>query len=193
MCNKKVDIVFMAKKKRHHHLLTKLQKKSLTPGEIRELEVLENCPLPPAVVRTQREVSDIFKVKPRTVANWVAAGMPVRPEGYYDLLAIQAWRYQNQIAKMKETKDTKIYWEKRLKKQQLEKEKLLFKKLKGELIPLKEVEESRVQRILTVKRNLFALPRQLASILANMYEPREIEAYLTERIREVCNTFAGVK
>jgi len=89
----KPDVVAMANKKRHIYLLEKLQKnKPLTKSEIKELAAFEKGSQSPALVNSQYLVATAFDVSIRTVARWVKDGMPVRKDGYYNILEIKDWR-----------------------------------------------------------------------------------------------------
>ena len=55
-----------------------------------------------------------------------------------------------------------------------------------------EVEKGRIARILAVKRAFLALPQAIAPILAGKVAG-EIQASLTNRIREIIGQFAGQK
>lgn len=191
---KKIDLVSMAKKKRHVHLVEKLAKRSLTPREIKELEKFEKNPLPPGVVETQGDVSRAFGKTKRTVENWKTDGMPVRDDGMYDLVKIAEWYFRRLFErKFANKKDEKESLEIDLKRIKVAEADLKLKERRGELIPHEEVKQQRIERIMAVKRVMFAVPRQVAAVLAVMSDPREIEAYMTEKMRDICNTFAGVK
>jgi len=96
--NKKPNIVEIAKKKRHLYLYEKLHSGTpFTPAELKELERLEaESDLPNGVVDTKEKVAKALNVSVRTVYYWAKEGMPVTPEGHYDLLEIKAWRMTQQ-------------------------------------------------------------------------------------------------
>lgn len=92
--NKEVrpSVVEMAKKKRHIHLLEKLQRgKTLSRAETNEIEKFERGSVPPGYVTTQEEVAEAFGVDPRTVRRWAIKGMPRDAHGY-NILKIDKWR-----------------------------------------------------------------------------------------------------
>ena len=66
---------------------------------------------------------------------------------------------------------------------------LQYKEAVGDLLPKEEVEKGQVARIMAVKRAFLALPRSAAPQLVGL-EPREIEAFLTERVRDIITRFA---
>jgi len=87
----KLNIIEMAKKKRHIYLLEKLQKNQpLSRAEINELGPLEQGSIPLGYVATQEEVAEIFTVSARTVRRWVENGMPRDPQGY-NIKKISEW------------------------------------------------------------------------------------------------------
>lgn len=183
------DILTMARKKRHIHLLDKLQKgKSLSSAELKELERFEGKPLPPGVVRTQAEVAKALSIATRTIERWVREGMSQTPEGYYNLIDIQAWRAVRSQKKTTKGK-SKEYWEKRYREYKAKLANLELQEAIGQLISQKEVEKGQVARILAVKRALLALPKAVAPVLVGR-EAREIQVYLTDKVKEIIEQFA---
>ena len=194
MEGKRIDLVSMAKKKRHIHLVEKLSKRALTPGEIKELEKFEKSPLSPGIVETQGEVAKAFGKTKRTVENWKDSGMPVREDGMYELIMIAEWYYKRKFErKFASNKVEKESLDIDLKRIKVAEADLRLKERMGELISHDEVKKERVARIMTVERVMFAVPRQVAAVLAAMTEPQEIEVYLTDKMRDICNAFAGKK
>lgn len=187
---KKVEFSKMAKKKRFIYLLNKLQKgEKLNPSEIKELERAEKEPNSPGIVELLEEVAKGFGVGHRTVQRWKKDGMPVNPEGTYNLVHIQRWR-NDKNSKITGKKD-KAYYERERLRIKVKKEMIELQKIQGSLVPMEEVKKGRIDRILMVKRIMMALPKDVAGILAMMNEPRDIEVYLTDKMIEICNIFAG--
>ena len=188
--NNKIDVISMAKKKRHIHLLEKMHKgKSLTSGELGELERFEGKPLPPGIVRRQEDVAKALKVSLRTVQYLARDGMPKTEHGYYDLAEIQKWRLGKSKGGDKLDKKNPSDWDEEYRKRKAQLMELQYKEATGELLPREEVERGRVARILAVKRAFLALPRAAAPQLVGL-EPREIEAFLMERVRDIITRFA---
>ncbi len=189
--NKK-SIADIAKKKRQLYLFNKLQSgKPLSVAEIKEIEAFEGLPLPPGCVKTQQEVAQALGVDKRTVERWGSDGMPVTPEGNYDLLDIKAWRMTKQRCKsLGETEKDK--WDIEYRKNKALLIKIEYEKTLGQLLPKDEVMKGRIARIIAVKNAFFALPTRLAPVLA-MKEPREIYIILNEAICEIIDDFAGVR
>jgi hypothetical protein len=183
-------LVEVAKKKRQIHLLDKLQKgKPLSTAEIRELEQFEGGSLPPGVVRTQGEVAKALRVDKRTVERWVADGMPREPEGYYNLIDIQAWRMVKSEKDKTPDEKEKTKWDIRYREYKARLAEFELKKAYGQVISRELVEAGMIARILAVKSALWALPKVAAPVVSGM-DTREAEAYLRERVKEIFLQFA---
>lgn len=185
----KPNILEVAKKKRHIHLLEKIQQGgTLTSGELRELQKLEGVELPLGVLETQEQVAKAFKVTHRTVQRWVREGMPKTSEGFYDIIEVQAWRLlRNNNGNVTDTDKEK--WDTKFRQMRALLAEMEYKKRLGELITREEVEEGRVRRILIVKEALLALPRRLAPQVIGL-EIRRVEEIIRIRIHEIINDFA---
>jgi hypothetical protein len=193
MENTKPNIIEMAKKKRHLFLLEKMQKgKALTRAEIRELDKFENSKPAPGVVDTQRDVARHFKVSVRTIQFWTAEGMPVMPDGRHNIREIKAWRKARGIKQKPAEQLSKESSEARLREIKIKREEVKLKKELGELIAKSEVEGVLVQLISVFKRSFLSLGRNLAPQLAGR-EPREIDAVITGRVREIIQDFSEGK
>lgn len=185
---KKFDIVEIAKKKRHAYLLEKLQKSSLTKSELEELKQLEHTELPAGVVESQKDVAKTFGVSVRTIRNWTKHGMPVRKEGGYDLSEIYRWKLDKDGEGGEEGKQ-KHHWETHYRQYKALLAEIDYRKALGELVTREEVEEGRVQRILTVKKALLGLPDRLAPQVVNL-EVDKAKEIIKIRIEEIINDFA---
>ena len=190
-----LKIIEMAKRRRHIALLEKMQRgksntPSLKPSEIKELEKLATDPTSPSVVDSQEKVAKIFNVSIRTVARWAKDGMPVTPQGFYDLLEIRAWRsVRNQQSHSKGKEHKQDFWDSMYRENKAKLAEIALKKATGELIPREVIERELVHVSLTVKHAFLGLPKQVAPQLANQ-EARPIEVILTKRIKEIVNEFA---
>lgn len=140
------------------------------------------------IVSTQEEVARALGVSTRTVQYWCRDGMPVKPDGKYDLLEVQAWRLTKNN-KTSESDKTKEQWESKYREYKALLAEIEYKKINGELLDKNEVEEGRVKRIMEVKRKLLGLPKKVAPQLVGL-EIHKIEAILDLRIKEVINDFA---
>jgi len=186
----KRDIITMAKKKRHLYLLEKLQRgKSLTPGEMKELQKLEGSVERAGVVNSQEDLARAFKVSVRTIQRWLKEGAPVTKDGFYDLLEIQAWHLTHN--EQKKNKDSAINWDSKYRENKAKLSEIELKKKMGELISLEDVDKGRVERILVIKQALLGLPKAMAPVLAAMEDPRDIQEYLNGKIRDIIAQFSG--
>ena len=191
--DKKPNIVEIAKKKRHLYLYEKLHSGTpFTQAELKELERLEAASnLPNGVVDTKEKLAKALGVSVRTVYYWAKEGMPVTPDGNFDLLEIKAWRMTEQSHK--DLRDTeKDKWDIEYRKNKALLAEIDLNRALGELISRDEVEKGRIARIIAVKRSFLALPTVMAPLLA-MKEPREIETLLYDAIAEIIDEFAGVR
>ncbi len=187
----KPNIVELAKKKRYLYLLEKVQNgKPLSNAELRELAKYEGIPKSEDEVETQEEVAAAFGVTARTVQHWHRDGMPVTSNGYYNLSKIKAWRFErnqrDDVILNREALDT------RLKEIRIKREEAKLRKELGELIAKYDVEKVMNQLITVFKRSFLSLPRSLAPQLAGL-EPREIEAIISARIKEIIISFSQGK
>lgn len=171
--------------------------------ELEEALVIDEDPqLPDGVVRSAREVGEFFGRSLRTVRYWASKGMPRRADGY-DLAAIGLWAMDlGLIDKVPPLKGSdvidpanpvvvseKTLWETEYRKIQAQLKQIELDKAHGRLIAIEEVEAGRLARIMAVKREMLAVPRTLAPQLIGL-EAREIEAMLTEKMRDICRRFA---
>ncbi|MDD4980686.1 MAG: hypothetical protein PHC54_05410 [Candidatus Omnitrophica bacterium] len=198
----KPNLIEMAKKRRHLHLVEKLARgKSATPtlskAEIHELERYEGDPATPGVVDSREKVAKIFGVAWRTVERWVKDGMPITPDKKYDLLDIRAWREfkkrrNNKSGKKNNLQDRKDTADATYREYKAKLAEIALKKVIGELIPRDIVEKELIQISIGIKRALLALPQQVAPQLVGL-EARKIDALLTARIKEVIEAIADGK
>jgi len=220
----KTDVVAMAKKKRHIHLLEKLQQnKSISKSEIKELAEYEEGYKSPAVVNSQDLVAKAFKVSARTVPRWIKDGMPVRPDGYYNIIEIQSWRTAREAEnRYKRTRKAKQEQRDRTSGKNnkkavgkdasesfeydvntdwiSEKDKwdAILKRQKAEeaaglLIKKEDAVAALKMAVVNVKRQFLALPKQVAPQIMNMTSAAEVEHILDIRIREIIEGFAKGK
>lgn len=49
--------------------------------------------------KTAKQLAAVLGVSSRTIRNWKAAGMPVKPDGTYDLVAVVEWRARREADK----------------------------------------------------------------------------------------------
>ncbi|MCX6796129.1 MAG: MerR family transcriptional regulator [Candidatus Falkowbacteria bacterium] len=186
---KKSNLIEMAKKRRHIALVEKLatgkpSTPSLSRSEIKELQSFELPTGSPAVVDTQEEVAKILGVTVRTVQYWTRDGMPVTPQGTYDLIEIRAWRLlKNKKYKKLNDKSKKPDWEEKYREMKARLAGLDYKKAVGELIYIADARSIIIANIVVAKQNLLAIPTRVSPQLVGL-NAREIFELLTEKIKE---------
>jgi len=187
------NLVDMAKKRRHLHLVEKLahgkpHTPALSPREISELAKFEGDPQSPGVVDSREKVSKIFGVAARTVERWVKDGMPIMRDGKYDLLEIRAWREFKDQKKGK-AKKKGVNWEERYRKFKALLQQIAYQEKIGSLIPRELVEKELVAISLGVKTSLLNLPKNMAPQLEGL-TVRQINDLMTRRIKEILGDFS---
>jgi phage terminase Nu1 subunit (DNA packaging protein) len=192
---KQPNLIEMAKKRRHLHLVEKLatgrsSTPSLKPSEIKELEKFEIPKGSPTVVDSQEKIAKIFKVSVRTVRYWIQDGMPVTHQGEYDLLEIRAWRIVRSQRKSKKSGGKNIDWEDRYREYKARLAEIELKKALEEVVEKKQVEQELTRGLIMIKQLFLALPKQIAPQLYAL-SAREIDVLLTTRIKEIMNDFAN--
>lgn len=190
------NLVDMAKKRRHLHLVEKLARgKSSTPSlskaELKELEQFEKDPKSPGIVDTQEKVAKAFGISDRTVRYWIKDGMPITNHGTFDLTEIQAWRFIRNKKKQSAggRKNNIEEWDVKYREYKARLAEIALKKEMELLIPRERVEKDLIRISLTIKRRLLMFPRTVAPQLTGL-ETRQIEAILAARIKEIIIIFA---
>lgn len=140
------------------------------------------------------KLAGIYRLTTSAISAWhVKDGCPRNADGSYDLSVVIGWRegrIQAAADRAAEAGSGSVALE-RWRVARAAQEEIRLAAMTGEYLPRAEVEEGRVARVLTLKRAMLGLPRAVAPVLAGM-EPREIQAYLTDRIRAMIGEFAGV-
>lgn len=187
---KKLDVVEIAKKKRHLALLGKVQDgKALTASEMRELERFNKDPLPAGQVETLGHVAKAFGVSQRTVHRWVSEGMPRAEEGGYDIVEIQAWRSMRGAQHKDDGEDEKTQWDIKYRQMKALLAEIEYKKRIGDLIPKEEVEAGMIYEITAIKMQFLSLPQRLAPQLEGL-DVGARAALINDRIQEIIKGFA---
>ena len=143
-------------------------------------------------LNSQKAAAAYAKVNTRTIRRWVANGMPtgkLNGKTIYIAEMLDFYkesegnqgspdrkREQKAQADYKTTKATLLELELKIKQ--------------GELIELGTIEKERIVRILTVKRALLGLGRELAPRLATIKDPRKIQSRIDEKMRSIIERFA---
>jgi len=191
---KQIPILEMAKKKRHIFLLEKMARgksgsPTLSKSELKELAEFERDPNSPGIIDSQEKIAKAFGVSDRTIRHWMKDGMPVMRDGRYDLTEIQDWRFNKKKIREGKSKDKGDKWMEEYREYKARLAQIEYRKKIGELLPREEVESGFVQRVIAIKRALLTLPRSLAPQLDGL-EPRQIQAVLLARVKEIINNFS---
>ena len=147
------------------------------------------------IISTQKQLAEYLGRSERTISYYKNQGMPVSPDGTYDLDAIDVWieaRNKKGIGQPHgERPDSgdKSGWEAVLKEMKAQIAELELKKLKGELISLDDVRRQWVNRIIEVKTALLSLPRKIPPLLEGK-EKRDMEAILEQEVRFILERFS---
>lgn len=191
-------IIELVKKKRHMQLLEKATRGHINSREIKELAAYESAREAPQpvesqsslyIVKKQKDIADFFDVALRTIKYWKQEGMPMLPDGQYDLRAVFRW-WRKREEEIRNNEKQSI-WDERYREMKARKEELTYKKLSGELIPAAEVEKGRIQRVIAWKRAMQQLPRTIAPLCAGL-PARAIEGVAIEHVNIILDTFSGV-
>lgn len=152
------------------------------------------------------QVSKHFRRSVRTVYRWQKQGMPVLPDGRFDVAAIDAWRCvkkgmdpgltieagdgAKQDGDEQQIRAGKDYWDAENKQYQAKMRALDYKARKGELIKRKKVEDEFVARVYAVKQSLLALERSLPPDLVACRSEREMSAVIHKAVRDILEGFS---
>jgi phage terminase Nu1 subunit (DNA packaging protein) len=161
-----------------------------------------------SIMEKSRDIAELFDVTQPAVSKWVQRGCPhedrgskKRPQHFFDPVDVDNWLRDkclgpynksgrssagNREATDEEPKalrDKKDYW-------LAKKYEIQVKKERGELIPLEEVRQERLQRIEAVRAGLFSLPARLSGVCAGRSET-EIQDEIESAINDLLERFAA--
>lgn len=132
----KLNLREIARKKRHIHLVEKLQKgQPLSKKEIDELGEYENETKKtdkPWIVDTQKEVAEAIGISTRRVRYMKRAGMPVEEDGRYNVVLIERWRHRE--------KYDQSSWDDKQKELKYKMSQVKYKQLTCELVNRSQIE-----------------------------------------------------
>jgi len=146
------------------------------------------------LVSTQKELAEYLGRSIRSVGYYINRGLPVNPDGAYDLDAVDAWfEEQNQNGKglphgRPESGD-KTGWNAIEREFKAKFAEWKYNEAVGNSIPRTKVITFWIQRIVEVKAKLLALPRKLPPLLEGK-EKRDMEAILFDEIYDILTQFA---
>jgi phage terminase Nu1 subunit (DNA packaging protein) len=138
------------------------------------------------IEKTQRAVAERMGVAVRTVQYWIHEGMPVLPEGQYDIDMITEWRARR-MADQKTEKDPQDP-DVRFRTAKAKLAEMELAKRMGDLLPREEVEAQWLNVLMSLKKELLALPKALTPRLARL-EAKEIQVILSQHVRGMIEAF----
>ncbi len=187
---KKMDIVQIAKKKRHLDILSRLQQgRPLSRKDIEELKGYEND-MACNFLKTPEDVAEKFAVSKRTIYRWIDAGMPGQP-GKYVLSDIQVWK--NSIKKDgAEKSGARVDWGARYREAKARREERLNAVEEGKLIPIADVEKQLISVCVAMKARLLAISKSVAPKLEGE-DIRVREKIISDEVRWAINDIASDK
>jgi phage terminase Nu1 subunit (DNA packaging protein) len=141
--------------------------------------------LPGGKVATQREVAEAFGVAEGTITTWRNRGAPPPVDGVWDLVAVAKWREEQSRPASVEDESSK----QRLERAKAEMAEIELAQRRGELISRAEVDNHNLQRIVSLRNALLALPRQLAPKLEGL-DVRAMMGVIQSRVEQLLDDFA---
>ncbi|MHB8953342.1 MAG: hypothetical protein ACYC4U_10270 [Pirellulaceae bacterium] len=126
--------------------------------------------------KTLSDVARLFGVSGNTAKEWKnVRGMPVEPDGSFDLVAIHAWWRDRQAPKEKPAETTKIDLEKRKLSVECERRELALEEARGKLVNRDLMKAAVREMFHRVRARLQAAPEELGSGLPAEIRPGYIE------------------
>ena len=132
------------------------------------------------IVKTIAELARAQGVSRPTIYTWKKKGMPVEPDGSFDLEKITAWRATWDVEDLPVVQmaggsaeggpddcETMAFWETRFRRARALNQELDLKVKKKRLIPAEEVDDMLIQRAREFKRELLDRGRRLALRCSN--------------------------
>jgi len=139
---------------------------------------------------TGTQVAALFGVNKATVTTWVSRGLPRDGKAHYDLgTVVKWWKADFERQHVSVSVDEEASRKRKL-KAQADRAELELEQLRGKLIPAEQVDQANVRKVHAVKSAMLAVPRSVASLLANQ-SAATIEAELTGRMVAICQDFAS--
>jgi phage terminase Nu1 subunit (DNA packaging protein) len=157
------------------------------------------------IVDSKEDVGSHVGKSWRTVYRWIKEGLPVLPDGKFDLEQVDEWlrrrkgagdpsRVNNEAGKSgsgkPESFDDKDYWDKESKKQQAKLRELDYRRRTGELIERSLIEAQQIERILVVKQGLRTMSRRMIPHLFACQSEREMAIILDKEINRLIEAFS---
>ena len=143
---------------------------------------------------TQAELCALLATDPKVIREWVRAGMPGRTQQgrsvLFDLWQVLPWIKERWLFEFRAAESDSPALE-RYRAARAKREELELGRMEGRLLDRDEVQAGRVARLVALRRGLMSIPRAAAPALAETQEPREVEAYLREKIHELLRAYAA--
>ena len=131
------------------------------------------------------DVARHFKVGERSIYRWEKAGMPVLPDGRYDLVQIALWRKGGKESNGKKASSGQAMEQERLTSARADRVEMENAIRRGELIELAGVEALLAPRAMAYRQGIVALQRSLPPRLSQCKSMREMEAVIAQAGREM--------
>lgn len=141
---------------------------------------------------TGQELALCFGTSHVTISQLKKAGMPHKG-GRFNLPACIQWRIARAGGGESKESDSKDgEWLEEYRKQKAKIARLELRRLRGDLVPAGEAEAVIVEAVTAAKNAFLSAPRKLAARLYGL-DPREIEAAISEEIREILTRLSNRK
>jgi len=134
----------------------------------------------------------LLETSPNIVLEYERIGMPGRVmigrRVHYDLRLVIPWLKRHWLEQRPGKIDSDALERKRAADASIR--ELELGRLRGRLLDVDEVQAGQIARLVALRRGLLTIPRAAAPALAEMVEPREVEAFLAEKMRELLSQYA---
>ena len=138
-------------------------------------------------VSTIQALADELGVTRRTVARWKSEGMPVEPDGTYDVVKVSNWHDLTYPGKTKSPEEA--FWETEFRKYRAKLSELSYRQKLGELIPVIEVDAMLVDRAVEFKRALLYLARRI-SLKGAQKDPQSLYAIVEKEAINILEIYS---
>ncbi len=149
--------------------------------------------MPPANdnVVDRKRLAEVLGLDVSMINKLAKQGLPKEARGKYSLPIAVQWYVNSWRDRVESKSKTMDESRKRLYQEQTEKHRLENEKLRGELLPVEDVQHIMNEVAVTVATQLDGLGPRMAQVLAGMDEPAEIQRTLLHECRDIRFTIAG--
>lgn len=116
-------------------------------------------------VRTQAELAVLLGVDRRTVIRWKKEGMPVGPDGRYDVIRAIEWKADLMDDDEGDGVSEKSHWDIEFRKWRAMSAEVEYRRMVGRLIDLDVAENLLVERAIELKKSLLSRAKRLTDAL----------------------------